>query len=79
MILKFEVYCSCLQSDGHRLRFIRRFDSIDDVCKFLHEFKYMLEPTWKIVQTHTSTTEREKIQLYTKSKPFSHYEQELPF
>lgn len=75
---KFEVYCSCVQSDGRRLRFVRCFDSVDDISSFLHEFRLMLEPTWKIIQRHTRTTEREKIQLY-KPSIISHYEQELPF
>lgn len=74
---KFQLYCSCLQSDGRKLRFVRNFDSLADCERFIKDFSRILQSDWNIVQTHTNITERERITLYKYAK--SPDELELPF
>ena len=77
--MKFDVYCSCLQSDGRQLRFVRRFDSLSDCDRFIRTYRKILCRDWKIVQQHTRVTDRERTTLYN-ILPESAYEQtELPF
>lgn len=59
-MFKFDLYCSCLQSDGRQLRFIRRFDSLLDCANFIRDYRKLLQKDWKVVQVHTRTTDREK-------------------
>lgn len=75
--MKFELYCSCLQSDGRQLRFIRRFDSLLDCANFIRDYRKLLQRDWKVVQVHTHTTDLEKIQLYDFKEDFK--QQDLPF
>lgn len=75
--MKFELYCSCLQSDGRQLRFIRRFDSLLDCANFIRDYRKLLQRDWKVVQVHTHTTDREKIQLYDFQEDSK--QQDLPF
>lgn len=63
-MFKFDLYCSCLQSDGRQLRFVRRFDSLLDCANFIRDYRKLLQKDWKVVQVHTRTTDREKNQLY---------------
>ena len=75
--LKYTIYCSCLQSDGSRLRFVRRFDSLSDCERFIKAFSIILCPDWRLVQNSVGLTDKEKKE-YDKVniKP---QEQELPF
>lgn len=75
--LKYTLYCSCLQSDGCRLRFLRRFDSLSDCERFIKQFSNILCPDWRLVQNSVGLTDKEKKE-YDKAniKP---QEQELPF
>ncbi len=75
--MKFELYCSCLQSDGRQLRFVRGFDSLLDCANFIRDYRKLLQKDWKVVQTHTRTTDREKIQLYDFKEDSK--QQDLPF
>ena len=75
--LKYTIYCSCLQSDGCRLRFIRRFDSLQDCERFIKQFSNILCPDWRIVQNKVGlTSKEEKFYGNKKSEP---QEIELPF
>lgn len=74
---KFNLYCSCLQSDGRKLRFVRNFDSLADCERFIKDFARILQSDWKIVQTHSNITERERITIYKYAKAPD--EIELPF
>lgn len=75
--MKFQLYCSCLQSDGRKLRFVRNFDALSDCQQFIKDFRYILQPDWKIVQTHVNVTDRELNTLYKYAKVLN--EPELPF
>lgn len=75
--MKFQLYCSCLQSDGRKLRFVRGFDALSDCERFIHDFRILLQSDWKIVQTHTDITEREHLTLYDYAKTPDQLE--LPF
>ena len=75
--MKFELYCSCLQSDGRQLRFVRRFDSLLDCANFIRDYRKLLQKDWKVVQVHTRITDREKIQLYDFQEDPK--QQDLPF
>lgn len=75
--LKYTIYCSCLQSDGCLLRFVRRFDSLSDCERFIRQFKNILCPDWRIVQNKVGLTlKEEKLYGNKKSEP---QEIELPF
>ena len=75
--MKFQLYCSCLQSDGHKLRFVRNFDALSDCQQFIKDFRHILQSDWKIVQTHVNVTDRELNTLYKYAKVPD--EPELPF
>lgn len=75
--MKFQLYCSCLQSDGRQLRFVRNFDALSDCQQFIKDFRYILQPDWKIVQTHVNVTDRETQTLYKYAKVPN--QPELPF
>lgn len=75
--MKFTLYCSCLQSDRRKLRFVRRFDSLSDVTAFVTLYSKLLCSDWKLVQSHTNTTLREREQM--SYKKCEYYEQDLPF
>ncbi len=75
--MKFQLYCSCLQSDGRHLRFVRNFDALSDCQQFIKDFRHILQPNWKIVQTHVNVTDRELNTLYKYAKVPN--EPELPF
>lgn len=75
--LKYTLYCSCLQSDGCRLRFLRRFDSLSDCERFIKQFSNILCPDWRLVQNKVGLTDKEKKE-YDKVI-FKSQEQELPF
>ena len=77
MVLKFEVYCKVRQSDGRILHFVRRFDSLPDVDRFIKQYSKLLCPDWKIVQTHTNVTPRERELM--SYQIIDAYEQDLPF
>lgn len=76
-VMKFQLYCSCLQSDGRYLRFVRNFDALSDCQQFIKDFRHILQPDWKIVQTHVNVTDRELNTLYKYAKVPN--EPELPF
>lgn len=76
-MFKFDFYCSCLRSDGRQLRFVRRFDSLLDCANFIRDYRKLLQKDWKVVQVHTRTTDREKIQLYDFQEDPK--QQDLPF
>lgn len=76
-MFKFDLYCSCLQSDGRQLRFVRRFDSLLDCANFLRDYRKLLQRDWKVVQVHTHITDREKIQLHDFQEDPK--QQDLPF
>lgn len=75
--MKYQLYCSCLQTDGRRLRFVRNFDALSDCLQFLRNFSKILDTDFKLVQTHTNITERERQTLYKYAKVPN--ESELPF
>ena len=75
--LKYTLYCSCLQSDGCRLRFIRRFDSLSDCERFIKTFSNILCSDWRIVQNKVGLTSKERLE-YEKTN-IKIIEPELPF
>ena len=75
--LKYTIYCSCLQSDGCRLRFVRRFDSLSDCERFIKAFSNILCPDWRIVQNKVGLTSKERLE-YEKTN-IKIVEPELPF
>ena len=75
--LKYTIYCSCLQSDGCRLRFVRRFDSLSDCERFINAFSNILCPDWRIVQNKVGLTLKERLE-YEKTD-IKIIEPELPF
>lgn len=75
--MKFQLYCSCLQTDGRKLRFVRSFDALSDCERFIRDYRLLLQSDWKIVQTHTNITEREQQTLYDYAKTPDQLE--LPF
>lgn len=75
--LKYTIYCSCLQSDGCRLRFVRRFDSLSDCERFIKAFSNILCPDWRIVQNKVGLTSKERLE-YEKTN-IKIIEPELPF
>lgn len=75
--MKFQLYASVRQTDGRILRFVRNFDSLQDVLQFLNEFKSTLCRDWHLVQRHDNVTDREFQNLY-KDQPIYEYP-EFPF
>ena len=75
--MKFQLFCSVRQSDGHILRFVRNFDSLQDVLQFLSEFKSTICRDWHLVQRYDSVSDRELQNLY-KDQPIYEYP-EYPF
>lgn len=75
--LKYTIYCSCLQSDGCRLRFVRRFDSLSECERFIKQFSNILCPDWRLVQNKVGLTPKERIE-YEKTN-IKIIEPELPF
>ena len=75
--LKYTLYCSCLQSDGCRLRFVRRFDSLSDCERFIKTFSNILCSDWRLVQNKVGLTPKEHLE-YDKTN-IKIIESELPF
>lgn len=76
-MMKFELRCSVRQSDGRILRFVRWFDSLLDVHRFIYQFRISLCEDWHIIQHNDYYSEREQ-HIYIKPK-IDAYEQDLPF
>lgn len=73
--MKYELYASLRRSDGRILRYVVRFDTLDDVVLYLRN-NTALMPTFKLVQTYVGLSCAERDMLPVKSEC---YEQELPF
>lgn len=73
--MKYDLYASIQRSRGDVLRFVVRFDTLDDVVTYLKRTRGIL-PNWKLVQTYVGLSRAEKELLPPKPE---YYEADLSF